>query len=39
MKNKKLVYKKPLLTNHGKLKEITTGGSQIPSESDKFSPP
>ena len=39
MKTKKLVYRKPLLTTHGKLKEITTGESQIPSESDQFSSP
>jgi len=37
MNKKKLIYKKPKLTNHGKLKEITAGGGSLPSESQKHS--
>lgn len=32
MKKKKLLYKKPQLTIHGKLNKITAGGGSLPSE-------
>ncbi len=35
MNKKKLLYKKPQLTIHGKLNKITTGTGSLPSESQQ----